>query len=171
MRRPREDRPDHAKTTNSDDAWIGFAQNDAGHSMFQSSPSAFFIFTSAIINYHSAQGSTKIKRKIEIIQPSRPEMSKYKLARVYPFHIKAKEGEEIMFYLTTKPEVPAVKGHIKATEGEEIMFYLTTKPEVPAVKGCQPEPPMPPPPLVVVIHGGPQARDPWGFNLMCQFSA
>jgi dipeptidyl aminopeptidase/acylaminoacyl peptidase len=39
---------------------------------------------------------------------------------------------------------------------------LTTKPEVPAVKGCQPEPPMPPPPLVVVIHGGPQARDPWG---------
>jgi hypothetical protein len=23
----------------------------------------------------------------------------------------------------------------------------------------------------VVIHGGPQARDPWGFNLMCQFSA
>ena len=76
-----------------------------------------------------------------------------------------------MFYLTTKPEVPAVKGHIKATEGEEIMFYLTTKPEVPAVKGCQPEPPMPPPPLVVVIHGGPQARDPWGFNLMCQFSA
>ena len=146
MRRPREDRPNHAKTTNSDDAWTGFAQNDAGHSMFQSSPSAFFIFTSAIINYHSAQGSIKIKRKIEIIQPSRPEMSKYKLARVYPFHIKAKEGEEIMFYLTTKPEVPAVKG-------------------------CQPEPPMPPPPLVVVIHGGPQARDPWGFNLMCQFSA
>ena len=85
MRRPREDRPNHAKTTNSDDAWTGFAQNDAGHSMFQSSPSAFFIFTSAIINYHSAQGSIKIKRKIEIIQPSRPEMSKYKLARVYQF--------------------------------------------------------------------------------------
>jgi len=87
------------------------------------------------------------------------------------FHIKATEGEEILFYLTTKPEVPAVKGHIKATEGEEIMFYLTTKPEVPAVKGCQPEPPMPPPPLVVVIHGGPQARDYWGFNSMYQFSA
>jgi hypothetical protein len=40
-----------------------------GHLMFKSSPSAFFLFTRAIINYHGAQGSTKIKRKIEIIQP------------------------------------------------------------------------------------------------------
>ena len=44
--------------TNSDDSWIVFAQNDAGHYMFQSSPSAFFLFTRAIINYHSTQGST-----------------------------------------------------------------------------------------------------------------
>ena len=130
--------------TNSDDAWIVFSQNDVGHSMFQGSPSAFFLFTRAVINDRSAQSSTKIKRKIEIIQPSRPEMSKYNLARVYPFHIKA-------------------------TDGEEIMCYLTTKPEVPAVKGCRPELPMPPPPLVVVIHGGPQARDSWGFNPLCQF--
>ena len=33
-----------------------------------------------------------------------PEMSKYNLACVYRFHLKATDGEEIMCYLTTKPD-------------------------------------------------------------------
>jgi len=71
-------------------------------------------------------------------------MKSYKLARMDPVHIKARDGEDLLCFLSRTPALPLIKG-------------------------VQSEPPGPPPPLVMVIHGGPQARDSWGYNPLCQF--
>mmetsp|Transcript_3170 Transcript_3170/g.5779 ORF Transcript_3170/g.5779 Transcript_3170/m.5779 type:complete len:978 (-) Transcript_3170:1051-3984(-) len=130
---------------NSDDAWVLFAENDTGASMFKGSPSAYFLFTRSTISARQAHGSSfEAKRNMELIFPSRPEMKKYKLARMDPVHCVARDGKDIMCYLSHQQALPSIKGR-------------------------QPEPPGPPPPLIMVIHGGPQARDSWGYNPLCQF--
>eukprot|EP00580_Thalassiosira_gravida_P014092 CAMPEP_0201682746 /NCGR_PEP_ID=MMETSP0494-20130426/51775_1 /ASSEMBLY_ACC=CAM_ASM_000839 /TAXON_ID=420259 /ORGANISM="Thalassiosira gravida, Strain GMp14c1" /LENGTH=576 /DNA_ID=CAMNT_0048166509 /DNA_START=46 /DNA_END=1776 /DNA_ORIENTATION=- len=129
----------------SDDAWVLYAESDIGHSMCKGSPSAYFLFTRTATTVRKVNGtSSEVKRNIELIFPSRPEMKSYKLARMDPVHVKARDGEDLLCYLSRNPPLPMIKG-------------------------VHPEPPGPPPPLVMMIHGGPQARDSWGYNPLCQF--
>jgi len=129
---------------NSDDIWIIYAESDAGHSMFKGSPSAYFLYSRASASAQTAKGySAEVTRNIELIFPSRPEMNKYQLSRMHPVHIKARDGEDILCYLSSMPLSPSKGGRIE---------HLG-----------------PSPPLVLVIHGGPQARDSWGYNPLCQF--
>jgi len=132
--------------TAEDDYWIISAQNDIGMSMFKGSTSGWFLFTRRTSTSQSPDGSTSsmITRNIELMYPARPEMNRYKLARVYPVHVKARDGVDITCYLTSTQEAPTIKGF----QQEELS---------------------PPSPMVVVIHGGPQARDSWGYNPLCQF--
>ena len=129
---------------NSDDIWIIYAESDAGHSMFKGSPSAYFLYSRASASAQTAKGySAEVTRNMELIFPSRPEMNKYQLSRMHPVHIKARDGEDILCYLSSMPLSPSKGGRIE---------HLG-----------------PSPPLVLVIHGGPQARDSWGYNPLCQF--
>jgi len=131
---------------NSDDTWVLYAENDVGHSIFKGSPSAYYIFTRSTSTVRTAHGSSsEVNRNMELIFPSRPEMKKYNLSKMDPVHIKSRDGEDILCYLS---RIPSPTQHIK---------------------GHQPEIPGPPPPLVMVIHGGPNARDSWGYNPLCQF--
>ena len=133
--------------TTKDDAWVIHVQSDEGDLTLKGSPSAYFLFNRSVSTERIAHGaSSEISRSIELLFPTRPEMNRYKLARVYPVNIKARDGEDILCYLTSTQVMPTIKGR-------------------------QQEPRGPPSPLVVVIHGGPQARDSWGYNPLCQFLA
>ena len=128
----------------SDETWVLYAESGVGHSLFQGSPSAYFLFSRRAIEGGSGDYSfVEYSRNIELVFPSRPEMKKYKMARMDPVHVKARDGEDILCYLS-RVQPPSIRGRIEI-------------------------PPGPPPPLVVAIHGGPQARDSFGFNPLCQF--
>ena len=66
------------------------------------------------------------------------------------------------------PSYPDLKGcllgemkplRIKASDGEELLCYLSEPPNEKVTKNS---------PLILMIHGGPQARDTWGFNPLVQ---
>jgi pimeloyl-ACP methyl ester carboxylesterase len=65
------------------------------------------------------------------------------------------------------PSHPELKGHIlgemkplrvTASDGEELLCYLSEPPEDELMN----------PPLIMMVHGGPQNRDTWGFNPLVQ---
>lgn len=71
---------------------------------------------------------------------------------------------QIEFILPSRPEL---KGHVlgemkplrvKASDGEELLCYLSEPPNEELIN----------PPLIMMIHGGPQARDTWGYNPLVQ---
>lgn len=71
---------------------------------------------------------------------------------------------KIEFILPSRPEL---KGHVlgemkplrvNASDGEELLCYLSEPPNEKLIN----------PPLIMMIHGGPQARDTWGFNPLVQ---
>ena len=135
--------------TADDSMWIIYAENDIGHTMFKGSPSGYFLFTRSrqSSNGGASNGvaSSMVSNSIEFIYPCRPEMSRYRLARVYPFHFQARDGEDILCYLTSTQTESTIKGRQQEPVGPQKT------------------------PLVVVVHGGPQARDSWGYNPVCQF--
>ncbi len=55
-----------------------------------------------------------------------------------------------------------INASYKATDGTAIPAYLTLPPGVTSAKGL---------PAIVMPHGGPEARDEWGFDWMAQFYA
>ncbi len=71
---------------------------------------------------------------------------------------------KIEFILSSRPDL---KGYllgemkplrVKASEGEELLCYFSESPIQERIN----------PPLIMMIHGGPQARDTWGFNPLVQ---
>ena len=75
---------------------------------------------------------------------------------------ETKRSIELVF-----PSRPDLKGHIlgemkplivKASDGEELLCYLSEPPDDELIN----------PPLMIMVHGGPQARDSWGFNPLIQ---
>jgi dipeptidyl aminopeptidase/acylaminoacyl peptidase len=75
-------------------------------------------------------------KKLSFLFDAQPELAKYKLAPMKPVVIKARDGLELVSYLTVPPGVEPKKL-----------------------------------PLVLVVHGGPWARDSWGFNPTAQWLA
>ncbi|KAL9191342.1 hypothetical protein ACHAXT_001048 [Thalassiosira profunda] len=130
----------------ADDAWVIYVENDFGHPMLKGSPSAYYLFTrSKRIERKGIDSSVEVGRNMELIFASRPEMRKYELARMDPITIKARDKQDLLCYMSRTPEAPVIRD------------------------GRQEYPDIPPPPMVVLVHGGPQARDSWGYNPLCQF--
>ena len=77
--------------------------------------------------------------------------------------LETKRGMELIF-----PSRPELKGYnlgdmqplrVKASDGEELLCYLSKPPGEKLHMT---------PPLIVMVHGGPQDRDTWGFNPLVQ---
>ena len=60
---------------------------------------------------------------------------------------------------------------IKARDGLELVSYLTLPPAATAKRAASRDRPVQPVPLVIDVHGGPWARDSWGLNPECQLWA
>ena len=77
-----------------------------------------------------------LTRTLEFLFCDRPELKKYVLAKMKPVLIEARDGLELVSYLTIPPGVQAKKL-----------------------------------PMVLMVHGGPTARDSWGYNPEVQLLA
>lgn len=103
-----------ASRTNNEELWIvGFVRSDG--------PTEYFVYDQ----------TKKITNPLFV---SKPDLLKYKLAPMQDVRIQARDGLELVAYLT------------KAK---------TDKPT----------------PLIMLVHGGPWARDRWGFNASAQWFA
>lgn len=100
----------------ADTSWIVVYQGDSG-------PVAWYAFNRAA-------------RKADLLFVNQPELAKVQLANMEPVVIKARDGLELVSYLT----LPA------GVEGKNL-------------------------PLVLYPHGGPWARDNWGYNPTAQWLA
>ncbi len=85
------------------------------------------------VSYHIYDRAT---RKAELLFVNRPDLAKYTLARMKPVVIKARDGFQLVSYLTLPVGAKAEKL-----------------------------------PLVLNVHGGPWARDAWGYNPEAQWFA
>lgn len=75
-------------------------------------------------------------RKLKKLFTANPELAKYKLAEMKPVTIKARDGLELVSYLTLPPGVEPKKL-----------------------------------PMVLLVHGGPWARDTWSYDAQAQWLA
>jgi dipeptidyl aminopeptidase/acylaminoacyl peptidase len=75
-------------------------------------------------------------KKLTKLFTAKPDLAKYKLAEMKPVTIKARDGLELVSYLTLPPGVEAKKL-----------------------------------PMVLLVHGGPWARDAWGYDAQAQWLA
>ena len=82
-------------------------------------------------------------KKADFLFTNRADLEKYKLAKMHPRVIKSRDGLELVSYLTLPPEAD---------------------PEADGV-------PAKPLPAVLLVHGGPWARDHWGYNPLHQLLA
>lgn len=83
------------------------------------------------------------KRQAKFLFSSREDLKKYELAALHPVIIKARDGLNLVSYLTLPAEIK-VGGKL------------------------QPQKPMP---MVLYVHGGPWVRDSWGYNSTHQWLA
>lgn len=82
-------------------------------------------------------------RKAEFLFSHRPALEKVKLAKMHPVIIKSRDGLDLVSYLTLPVESdPENTGRPKSAL-----------------------------PMVLVVHGGPWARDEWGYNTLHQLLA
>jgi len=84
------------------------------------------------------------KRQIEFLFHNRDDLLDYELAKMHPVIIKARDGFEIVSYLT-----------VPNTVGFDNKTFISKKAA----------------PLILWVHGGPTARDDWGYNAMHQWLA
>lgn len=83
------------------------------------------------------------QKKAEFLFTNRPSFEKLKLAKMYPVEIKARDGLPLVSYLSLPPSADQ------------------------AAK-ARPRRPLP---MVLLVHGGPWARDSWGLNSYHQWLA
>lgn len=83
-------------------------------------------------------------REVRFLFTNRSELEKYTLAPMQPVIIPARDGMALVSYLTLPPWVETSVGDERVTE---------------------------PLPMVLVVHGGPWARDVWGYNAEHQWLA
>mmetsp|Transcript_5733 Transcript_5733/g.12178 ORF Transcript_5733/g.12178 Transcript_5733/m.12178 type:complete len:827 (+) Transcript_5733:138-2618(+) len=124
--------------TSKNDVWVIYAEADRGQQKCEGSPGGYFLFN----RYSKGATSTA-----QTTQDSSPQIER---------------KIELMF-----PSRPELKGHllgemkplrVTVSDGEEILCYLSEPADEEHVN----------PPLIMMIHGGPQARDTWGFNPLVQ---
>ena len=118
--------------TLDDKTWLVHAHSDMGLSQAQNSPSGYFMFE------RSQEASKKLKKgSLQLLMSPQSDMAKYELGTMSAVHIPARDGEDLLCYLS-RPS-----GSKSST---------TEKPT----------------PMVLLIHGGPQARDVWQYHPLCQ---
>ena len=81
--------------------------------------------------------------RAELLCRSRPELEKVELSRMHPVEIEASDGMSLVAYYTLPPILDSPEGG----------------------------PPDSPLPMVLYVHGGPWARDRWGYHPMHQWLA
>lgn len=88
----------------------------------------------------------------------------------YYIYIKADKRAQFLFSSDSKlDKLGLVQMHpviIKARDGLELVSYLTMPKETNYVPGKKIHTPVP---LILLVHGGPNARDDWGFSPMVQW--
>ncbi len=83
------------------------------------------------------------------------------------FYLYDRENKKATFLFTSQPELaklPLVKMHsltIKARDGLELVSYLSLPKDSNLDGAARPKKPLP---MVLHVHGGPWARDGWGYN-------
>ncbi len=83
------------------------------------------------------------------------------------FYLYDRENKKATFLFTSQPELaklPLVKMHsltIKARDGLELVSYLSLPKDSNPDGAARPKKPLP---MVLHVHGGPWARDSWGYN-------
>ncbi|MDX2132278.1 MAG: S9 family peptidase [Planctomycetota bacterium] len=96
--------------------------------------------------------------------------------RLYRYDRDPKSGKpgKATFLYTNRPRLegqPLAKMHpvvIKSRDGMNLVSYLTIPAGTDTKKAGQPDKPLP---MVLMVHGGPWARDSWGFNPYHQWLA
>jgi dipeptidyl aminopeptidase/acylaminoacyl peptidase len=84
------------------------------------------------------------------------------------YYVFDRQKKELKTFSSTRPQLEGVKlAKVKAisypaADGTLVPGYLTLPPNVESAKGL---------PAIVLPHGGPSARDEWGFNWLAQFYA
>ena len=84
------------------------------------------------------------------------------------------EAQDAQFLFTNRPdweELPLAKMHsvvIKSRDGLDLVSYLTLPTESDRDGDARPDEPLP---TVLLVHGGPWARDEWGYNPLHQWLA
>ncbi len=107
-----------ADRTLADDRWIVAFQPDDG-------PTSYYLYT-------------RDPRQAELLFVTRPELKDYRLAKMRPVEISARDGLRLPAYLSLPVEVTGDK-------------------------------PTAPLPMVLLVHGGPWARDYWGYDPQAQW--
>ncbi len=109
-------------------------------------------WTVATLNSDSASSTWLYDRKLGTLTKlfdSRPELAGAPLAKMRPVEIRSRDGKTLVSYLT-----------LPVSAGE--------KPAGPDGAGLKPATPLP---MVLLVHGGPWARDGYGFDGETQFLA
>ena len=102
--------------TKADDRWIVAFVTDDG-------PVRYYLYD-------------RTQRKCDFLFTNRSDLDEYPLTRMHPLVITARDGRELVSYLSLPPDADP--------DG-------TGRPQTPL-------------PMVLLVHGGPWARDEWGFN-------
>ncbi|MCC6320752.1 MAG: S9 family peptidase [Phycisphaerales bacterium] len=89
------------------------------------------------------EGDKPVEPSLTMLFESRPALREYSLAKMEPTPIKSRDGNQMMSYLTLPPG--------SDLNGDKM--------------------PDKPVPMVLYVHGGPWARDNWGFNPIHQWLA
>jgi dipeptidyl aminopeptidase/acylaminoacyl peptidase len=87
--------------------------------------------------------------KVEFLFSGDTKLDKYELVKMHPIVIKARDGMELVSYLTVPKDVKVV---IDSEKGYNVKTDKTV-------------------PLVMYVHGGPTARDDWGLDKTHQWLA
>ncbi|CAL2038290.1 unnamed protein product [Caenorhabditis brenneri] len=91
-------------------------------------------------------------KKAELFMSTRPELKKYTLNKQVGFDFPARDDMTIQAYLSLPPQAPLLKSS-QVPDGDRPYANLGMIPAVPQK-------------MVVLVHGGPKARDHYGFSPM-----
>jgi dipeptidyl aminopeptidase/acylaminoacyl peptidase len=84
----------------------------------------------------------RINKKAKYLFNNKDKLTNYNLAKMHPVVIKSRDGLDLVSYIS-------VPNNIKKSKSD----YKTTKPA----------------PMILLVHGGPNARDYWGLDSMHQW--
>jgi dipeptidyl aminopeptidase/acylaminoacyl peptidase len=119
--------------TTDDSVWAVYAYADHGQTVCAGCPSAYFLYT-------RSPASSPTASAVSMLFAPRPTLADYTLSSMQPVHVRARDGEDILCYLSSPPP----GGGSNAAENAKSLKAL-----------------------VVMPHGGPQARDCWGYDAVC----
>jgi dipeptidyl aminopeptidase/acylaminoacyl peptidase len=108
----------------------------------------------------------RVAGTLEELYVTRPELEGAPLQPMHPVEIPSRDGLTLVSYLTLPPASECVSTSSAPTDVGEGSAPEPARPE--PVEGPAPQAPLP---MVLLVHGGPWARDGYGFNRMHQLFA